>query len=425
MTSSTLSLPNSPAAVGTGSDRTRTTFDALVLNARLRQSLVTVRSLGRRGLSVAAVETVDQVPTFSSRWCERAYVFPVADGTEPYLAHLEEVLVSAGTPVVIPSHDGTIALLRRHRARFDSVARLALANEPALAVAVSKERTLEIAVRLGLRAPRSAVVRAIGDAPVALKEIGLPAVIKPCESWLWQGAQGAWAGPRLVTSEIEAAQAVRELTRFGGAALWQELLMGQREAVSFLYANGRMHARFAQRATRTRPPLGGESVLRQSIAVPDDIGCQAERLVREIDLQGYSEVEFRRDRAGVPYLMEINPRLSASVEIAVRAGVDFPYLLYQWARGGPIDTIAGYRVGGWMRHLGGDIETTLQALGERGRPGVTPPVRALLDFGFTFLRPMGYDYAAGDDPLPAITATANFTRDGIARIVSRLRKGFS
>jgi len=123
--------------------------------------------------------------------------------------------------------------------------------------------------------------------------------------------------------------------------------------------------------------------------------------------------------------MEINPRLSASVEIAVRAGVDFPYLLYQWARGGPIDTIAGYRVGGWMRHLGGDIETTLQALGERGRPGVTPPVRALLDFGFSFLRPMGYDYAAGDDPLPAITATANFTRDGIARIVSRLRKGFS
>jgi hypothetical protein len=59
-------------------------------------------------------------------------------------------------------------------------------------------------------------------------------------------------------------------------------------------------------------------------------GEQAERLIREIDLEGYSEVEFRRDGNDIPYLMEINPRLSASVEIAVRCGVDFPHLLYQW-----------------------------------------------------------------------------------------------
>ena len=44
---------------------------------------------------------------------------------------------------------------------------------------------------------------------------------------------------------------------------------------------------------------GGESILRQSIAIPPDIGPQAERLVREIDIEGYSEVEFRRDSSGV------------------------------------------------------------------------------------------------------------------------------
>src|SRR5213596_1719701 len=80
-------------------------------------------------------------------------------------------------------------------------------------------------------------------------------------------------------------------------------------------------ARFAQWAKRTSPPLGGNSVLRQSIAIPADIGGDAESLVREINLEGYSEVEFRRDAAGVPYLMEINPRLSASVEVAVRAEI--------------------------------------------------------------------------------------------------------
>jgi len=123
--------------------------------------------------------------------------------------------------------------------------------------------------------------------------------------------------------------------------------------------------------------------------------------------------------------MEINPRLSASVEVAVRAGVDFPYLLYQWASGGPIDTVTDYRIGGWMRHLGGDIETTVAALEQRGRPGVAPPLQAVLGFGLSFFRPMGYDYAAWSDPLPAVTATTEFTREAMRRILSRVRKTLS
>jgi predicted ATP-grasp superfamily ATP-dependent carboligase len=212
------------------------------------------------------------------------------------------------------------------------------------------------------------------------------------------------------------------VTRFGEVALVQQLLTGRREAVSFLYAEGEVYARFAQWAKRTSPPLGGQSVLRKSIAIPSDIGRYAESLVRHIKLEGYCEVEFRRDAAGVPYLMEINPRLSASVEIAVRAGVDFPYLLYQWASGGPIERVAGYRIGGWMRHLGGDITTTLAALRQRGRPGIRPPVRTLWDFGISFLRPMAYDYLQWTDLRPAVKATTTRARGAIRSLATRVRK---
>src|SRR6185437_14305373 len=97
--------------------------------------------------------------------------------------------------------------------------------------------------------------------------------------------------------------------------------------------------------------------------------------------EGYSEVEFRYSASGVPYLMEVNPRLSASVEVAVRAGVDFPRLLYQWARGSP---------------------TTAS------------PARAVLDFGLTFLRPMAYDGLDWSDLRPAVAAARGFAR-GIGR----------
>jgi len=400
-------------------------FDALVLNASLRQSLVTVRSIGRRGLAVAAAETHANTPAFSSRWCQQGIVFPPAGATGAYVAFLEEWLERTGARVLIASSDATIALLRQHRARLESRVRLALADERALAIAVNKERTLAVARRLGLHVPREVVVREVGDLPGALSAIGLPAVIKPCESWLSNGREVTRLGAELVVTPAEARHAVEAVTRFGKAVLFQELLTGRREAVSFLYAHGEVYARFAQWAMRTSPPLGGDSVLRQSIAIPCDIGAEAEALVREINLEGYSEVEFRRDAAGVPYLMEINPRLSASVEVAVRAGVDFPYLLYQWASGGPLERVAGYRIGGWMRHLGGDINSMVTTLRQRGRPQVALPVQTLLDFGLSFLRPMAYDYLDWQDPLPAIRAATDFTRGAARKLVSRVRKNGS
>ena len=394
-------------------------FDALVLDARLRQSLVAVRSLGRRGLSIAALDVLN-VPAFSSRWCRQGFVSPADDATDGYLAYLEQVLAPSGASVLIPSADGTIALLRRHRARLEPHVRLALAKEPAMTIAINKEQTLAVAKRLGVSVPRGLVVRAVSEVPAALRDVGLPAVVKPSESWVWGDSRGVRVVSQLVTTPDEATRAVAELTHLGCVTLFQEFLPGRREAVSFLYAGGVIYARFAQWAKRMSPPWGGESILRQSIPVPADIGDQAERLVREIDLEGYSEVEFRRDNAGVPYLMEVNPRLSASVEMAVRSGVDFPYLLYQWALGGPVDKVETYRVGNWMRYLAGDLMTTIAALRLRGRPGVARPARAVLDFGLSFFKPMGYDCADWRDLLPTLKAAKDFTRHSVTALKGKI-----
>lgn len=403
---------NSPAAKPA---RSQALCDVLVLDARLRQSLMTVRSLGSRGLRVAALETFDSVPAFSSRWCQQKIVCPADEGTQDYLTCLEHVLDCTGARVLIPSADATVAVIRQHREQLEQGISIPLAKEPALGMAVNKEQTLEVARKLGVGVPKGVNVRAVSEVKAAMREIGLPAVVKPVESWVSGEQRGARFTPLLVTTAEEAQRAVEELTSLGGMTLFQQFLSGRREAMSFLYANGQMYARFAQWARRTDPPLGGTSVLRQSIAIPADIGEQAEHLVREIELEGYSEVEFRRDDAGNPHLMEINPRLSASVEIAVRSGVDFPYLLYQWARGDRINDVNGYRVGTWMRYLGGDIATTAASIRQRGRPGVTPPAWAIRDFCASFFVPMKYDYLDMKDPLPVWAATIGFPRSLLQR----------
>jgi predicted ATP-grasp superfamily ATP-dependent carboligase len=399
------------------SEATSKVYDALVLDAGLRQSLVIVRSLGKRGLRVAALDAVDKlpVPAFSSRWCQHKMICPARQATEDYLTYLEQILDTTGARVLITSSDGTIALVRRYREQLERRVRIALAKESALAIAVNKERTLAVARQLGMGVPPAVTINAVSDVEAAIHEIGLPAVVKPVESWN--------GGMRVISAVVmtadEAKQAVERLTHFGGSVLFQQYLSGRREALSFFHADGEIYARFASWDKRTHPPLGGIVVLREAIAMPRDTGKQAENLVREIGLEGFAQIEFRRDHLGKSYLMEINPRLNAGVACAVNAGVDFPYMLYQWANGEKLTAVKGYRTGGKQRYLGGDIIALVTAIQQRGRVEVTPPARAIRDFFLDFFVPMEYDYCDLSDLHPLWTATSGFTRHILKRIGER------
>src|SRR6266571_6390409 len=234
-------------------------FDALVLEANLRQSLVTVRSLGRHGLNVAALETFDRVPAFSSRWCQRAFVCPTGGSSEAFLNYLEQILDRTRVKVLITSSDSTAALLCMYRERLERRASIALAREPALGIELNKEQTLEIARRLGLGIPRSMHVKNVNEVGAAIQYIGLPAVVKPVQSWKWsEEGQTIKLGCMLVTTLDEARCAVEAVTSNdqGVTTLFQQYLSGRREAVSFLYADRQIYARFAQWAKRTMPQLG-------------------------------------------------------------------------------------------------------------------------------------------------------------------------
>lgn len=408
----TKSTANKPPAI----------YDALMLDARQRQSLGAVRALGRRGLRVAATDTVATAPAFSSRWCAARFVAP-HQGDDPdadpdaYVAFVETLLATHRVGVVIPAADGSIEALRRARERLRPRVGLALANEAALELAVNKEKTLAVARELGLHVPRSVILHGVDELPAALDEVGLPAVVKPMQSWAESAHGNQRVVSELVVSRGEAMAAVERLTHLGATVSFQQLLLGRRESVSFMYAHDTIYARFATWVRRTEPPLGGTSVLWQLIEPPDDTGAQAERLIRAIGLDGFCKVEFRRGADGHPYLMEINPRLTADVNLAVSAGVDVPYMLYQWASGDNIDPMKQYRPGVWMRYLGGDIRATFDLVTKPNRPGQPRPARAVADFCVSCLKPMRYDYLDRRDPAPVIKAAQGFVGHTIAKYV--------
>jgi predicted ATP-grasp superfamily ATP-dependent carboligase len=377
---------------------------------------VAVRALGRAGLKVAVTETPDEcdprfrVPPFSSRWSTWHSPLPsYSQDPDGYCGFLLDLVRDHPTRVLIPSADGSISALRPWRSRFqrEGVA-LALASEAALEVANDKYRTLAAASELGIMSPRTAFIARPEETRDAMAEVGYPAVIKGTVSWVRN--QDAWSrvGCQEVLNESEALGFVRHLHDQGSPAIAQQWVGGAREAVSCLYARGRVWAEFAQVAHRMTPVLGGVSVVRESIPMPADLRSAALGLVEAIDLEGYSEVEFRRDASGRPFLMEINARLSGSLEVAVRSGIDFPTLLWRWAAGEDLSPVPGYRTGVRMRFLAGDIDWLWENIKNRGRPDSVPPWKALRTFAGEFLRPQAYDYVDRRDLRPALVA---FARD--------------
>jgi predicted ATP-grasp superfamily ATP-dependent carboligase len=306
-----------------------------------------------------------------------------------------------GVRVVLPVGDANITLLAPHRDRFTELGSfLAVASDASLEIANDKTRTLEVASKLDIDYPKSVQVRAVEDLSTAEAQFGYPYVLKPTISWT-----GAVANRMVPLEVMNAAEAVEATTRFlstGCEVIAQQLATGSREGVSLFIVDGELLAYCGCAALRTTPPLGGVSVMRESIPVSEELLNAAVSLATTIGVEGPSEVEFRRDASGRPLLMEINARLAGTLENAIHSGVDFPQMIWQWGTGQPIEPVKSYRTGVRTRWLAGDLRWLWDGVLKPGRPDSVPLTRGVWTFATEFFRTRHYDFVDPRDMRPAV-----------------------
>ncbi|HTU07730.1 MAG TPA: ATP-grasp domain-containing protein [Trebonia sp.] len=383
------------------------------MDAAYKQSLASVRSLGRAGLRVVLGESFAEhdpsspVPAFRSRYSARNIVLPnYAEDAAVFGAAVVDFVREHPTRVALPTGDGAIAALApRRRELADLGCVLALPPDSALETANDKDRTLDVARKLGIEQPRSMRIDNLSDLPAVLAEFEFPFVLKPTISWT--GESPTRLVPVDVTDRDEVLAATQRFLAGGASVLAQEWAPGRREGVTLFLVDGDVMANCGHVAYRTSPQLGGASVMRESIAAPPDIYDPAVRLATTIGMQGVCEVEFRRDAAGRPLLMEINPRLAGTIENAVHSGVDFPLLIWQWASGLPVDRVRGHRIGVRTRWLHGDLRWLRDNQRRAGRPDSVSRARGLGLFGAEFFRTRHYDGFDRHDLKPVIAEWRN------------------
>jgi predicted ATP-grasp superfamily ATP-dependent carboligase len=358
------------------------------------------------------------LPAFHSRYSANNIVLPsyAWDGAG-FGAAVVEFVRAHPTRVIIPGGDPTVAALIRQRDQLSELGCvLALAPDGPLRIANDKALTLQIALELGIAQPVSIPVDTVEGLSQAVAELGFPFVLKPTVSWTGRSADRAVAVD--VINREEAVKITEGFLAGGAGVLAQQWASGRREGVTLFVVDGDVLASFGHVEHRTTPPLGGASVVRESIDLLPDIVEPAVRLVKAIGLQGICEVEFRRDAAGRPLLMEINARPAGTMENAVIAGIDFPLMLWRWAAGLPVERVNEYRAGVRIRWLQGDLRWLRQNFGRAGRPDSMPWPRAVWAFAAEFVKTWHYDYFDRRDLLPFMSELASVAASGRRRFAT-------
>jgi predicted ATP-grasp superfamily ATP-dependent carboligase len=286
-----------------------------------------------------------------------------------------ELLGRCQIDLLLPVSDAALAALLSRREMLPPVA-LPFPDHQTYLRASDKAEALAAGSALGIAVPTEAAVATPEDGErVPVEDLVFPLVLKAAPA-LAQ-ANGRWIKPE-VAHVSSAAQLRGTLATWPPGAypvLLQRRIAGPGIGVSLLRWEGRTLAAFAHRRLREKPPWGGVSVYRESIAPEPRLVAQSEALLHALGWSGVAMVEYKLDRAtGTPYLMEVNPRFWGALQLAVDAGVDFPALLAAAALGRPVAPVDVYRVGLRSRWWWGDVDHLLARLrtGSQAPGGAEP-----------------------------------------------------
>jgi predicted ATP-grasp superfamily ATP-dependent carboligase len=402
---------------------------ALVTDGNQRAALAVTRSLGRRGISVFVGEEEPESLAGSSRHCQRRVLYPSPyRDREGFRSFLADFVAREGVDIVVPVTDVTTAAVSLDQERLRHHTALAVPPFEAFEAVTDKASALEAAARIGIPIPATHVVDGVAGLAGIAGRIQFPAVVKPARSRIRSGRGWATTRVHYAASEVDLYRLYEHTDYLAShRSLIQERIVGPGVGLFVLFDRGRLLTAFAHRRLREKPPSGGVSVLCESVPAPAELREDASRLLGPLGWHGVAMLEYKLDAAGVRHLIEVNGRFWGSLQLAVDAGVDFPYLSCQLALGRRPEVPASYRVGLRNRWLLGDLDHLLARLlhapGELALPpGAPSRWRTLIDFASSTRPGIGDQVASGDDPRPFLHELSHYARSLSASAGSGARR---
>jgi protein-tyrosine-phosphatase/predicted ATP-grasp superfamily ATP-dependent carboligase len=393
----------------------------LVVGDNQFAALQVVRSLGRAGLPVELVAYSPEPITRRSKYVSKCYPFP-HPLLEPdtFGERLLALIRSRRFELVIPTSDEALAILMNLRDEVLPYARVAAPDARGFAATSHKDQTIELARKVGIPTPATRLLHSQHQIEELASWWSFPLVLKPVCSISPGTARRNEV--KLAHHPDQARQLLADMLAHG-PVLAQQYCRGRGVGLCILADHGRLVATFQHRRLH-EPPAGGASSYRVSEPVDDQLREYAERFCEYLAWTGVAMFEYRHDHVNGRFtLMEVNGRLWGSLALAIQAGVNFPWLLYQLLVHGHVPPSRPYRVPRFTRHTTRDaywLQANLRAPSDRDDIIKVPARDLLKELGNLACLREGYDLESLSDPLPGMTAWLCLGRQIAADVSEKL-----
>src|SRR5262249_5802803 len=308
----------------------------LVTDAPSNASLAVVRSLGRRGIPVGVCGFADEFNLAAySRFTMESFTVPSPSlDAAGFLDALERILLGGKYTIVFPTTERTIQLVATARWRFPEWVHIPIAENVALETVLDKGRTAALADSVGTPIPRTWCPADADEAEELAPTLPYPVIVKPRQTNYLADGRLVKTDYAVVPGAPVLVDAWRTVHRSVPRPLVQALVRGQGAGVNTLWDRGEPLVWFCHRRLRELDLRGGRSAAAISAPCDPRLVESGQRMLAALRWHGVAMVEFKWDeRSGDFWLMEINGRFWGSLPLAIAAGVDFPYYLYQIAEG--------------------------------------------------------------------------------------------
>lgn len=366
-----------------------------------------IRSLGERGVPVVAVQFDKRDFAQRSRYVAEVHRVPRPDAyEEEFIARLEGIGVRHPGALLVPAHDAAVVAIARHHERLGQTMVVACPEWEIARLYIDKRETYRLAASVGVPTPKTLTPRSTEDVARAVDDLGLPVLVKPSQSHLFVSAFGRKMIEATTASEVHAAFELAD-----GADLevmLQEIIPGPDSAganYNSYVVGGTPVAEFTARKVRNSPTRWGSPRVAVSERI-DEVVAPGRRLLAAIGYEGFSCTEWKRDeRDGIYKLIEVNGRHNLSSMLAVRTGVDFPWIEYRHKVHGVLpERVEAFEEGRYWIDVLRDLGETLKARRAEGY--------SVADYARPYLRSRCYADWSWRDPAPMVTRLSDAIRHG-------------
>jgi len=310
-----------------------------------------VRCLKENGERTIRVVGVDcDADKTINEYCDTSYSVPKATYSS-YIDCLLTICEHENVDILIPCMSAELLLLLNNKKKFERIGtQISASNQYSVEVCLNKMQLYESMKENGITTPRYSYFCTVYGFKKAIERIGYPDNAVCVKALSLSGSRGMriidpsrsrldmffGEKPNSVYSTYDDLLSIfKESSNRLPDMMAMEYLPGEEFSVDVLAEKGKvvyMCARLSKKIVHSIPM---ESMLFEEPKAY--VIC--EKVIKMLDYDGNADFDFRYNEKGEPVLMEVNPRIAATMAIFGEGDINLPYLRIKQIMGEELPTL--------------------------------------------------------------------------------------